>query len=118
MSVQDTMGASESMNAQMDGITYTHLDGYQEFHIHPGNIFSAVYFLQVPDGAPGITFKRPGFGGMMPPKDIQVESPWHQEFMVAPPKEGTVVIFRSDLYHSVPPLTFDGERVTIALNFA
>ena len=91
---------------------------YQEFHIHPGNIFSAVYFLQVPDGAPGITFKRPGFGGMMPPKDIQVESPWHQEFMVAPPKEGTVVIFRSDLYHSVPPLTFDGERVTIALNFA
>jgi hypothetical protein len=55
---------------------------------------------------------------MMPPKDIQVESPWHQEFMVAPPKEGTVVIFRSDLYHSVPPLTFDGERVTIALNFA
>ena len=91
---------------------------YQEFHIHPGNIFSVVYFLQVPDGAPGITFKRPGFGGMMPPKDIQVESPWHQEFMVAPPKEGTVVIFRSDLYHSVPPLTFDGERVTIALNFA
>ena len=26
MSVRDTMGASESINAQMDGITYIHLD--------------------------------------------------------------------------------------------
>ena len=90
---------------------------YQEFHIHPNEIFSAVYFLKVPENAPGIYFKRPGSGPMLPPKDIGRESPYHREFAIAPPREGTVVIFRSDLYHSVPPEEFEGERVTIALNF-
>ena len=30
---------------------------------------------------------------------------------------GTVVIFRSDLMHSVLPTEFEGERVTVALNY-
>ena len=89
---------------------------YQEFHIHPDMIFSAVYFLRVPDGANGITFKRP-MHSMLPPKNIQVETPWNQEVITAPPKEGTVVIFRSDLYHSVLPSNFKSERITVALNY-
>ena len=57
-------------------------------------------------------------GSMLPPKKKDTPTPLNQEVLIAPPQEGTVVIFRSNLQHSVPPSTFDGERVTIALNFA
>ena len=91
---------------------------YQEFHMHPYNIFSAIYYVKVPTGAAGTYFKRPDMGSMLPPKNKEVPTPLNQEVLIAPPQEGTVVIFRSNLQHSVPPSTFDGERVTIALNFA
>ena len=91
---------------------------YQEFHMHPNTIFSAIYYAKVPDGAPGTYFKRPDMGSMLPPKDKKEPTPLNQDVLIAPPQEGTVIIFRSNLQHSVPPSTFDGNRVTIALNFA
>ena len=91
---------------------------YQEFHVHPFHIFSAVYFLQSPKNCPGLYFQRPGSHTMLPPKNIRRDSPYHKQFVTAPPVEGTVVIFRSDMLHSVPPGTFDGERITIALNYS
>ena len=91
---------------------------YQEFHMHPNTIFSAIYYAKVPDGATGTYFKRADMGSMLPPKDKKEPTPLNQDVLIAPPQEGTVIIFRSNLQHSVPPSTFDGDRVTIALNFA
>ena len=82
--------------------------------MHPYNIFSAIYYVKVPDGASGTYFKRPDMGSMLPPKKKGEPTPLNQEILIAPPQEGTVVIFRSNLQHSVPPSTFDGERVTIS----
>ena len=90
---------------------------YQEFHMHPYSIFSAVYYVKVPDGAPGTYFKRPNMGSMLPPKNKVRPTPLSMDSINAPPQERTVIIFRSNLQHSVPPATFDGERITIALNF-
>ena len=91
---------------------------YQEFHMHPYNIFSAIYYVKVPDGASGTYFKRPDMGSMLPPKNKVQTTQLNQDTLIAPPQEGTVIIFRSNLQHSVPPSTFEGDRVTIALNFA
>jgi uncharacterized protein (TIGR02466 family) len=91
---------------------------YQEFHMHPYNIFSAIYYVKVPKGAAGTYFKRPDMGSMLPPKNKVQPTPLNQDVLIAPPQEKAVVIFRSNLQHSVPPSTFDGERITIALNFA
>lgn len=90
---------------------------YQEFHTHSHSIFSAVYFVQIPKGSPGIYFKRPEADCMLPPKSMVRPSKFQQSNIIAPPEERAVVIFRSNIEHSVPPLTFDGERITIALNF-
>ena len=91
---------------------------YQEFHMHPYNIFSAIYYVKVPDGTSGTYFKRPDMGSMLPPKNKEKHTILNQDVLIAPPQERTVIIFRSNLQHSVLPSTFDGERVTIALNFA
>ena len=92
-------------------------DKYQEFHHHPNNIFSAVYFAKVPDGAQGIYFKRPDNGSMLPPKNKKRTTIFNQDILIAPPEERTVIIFRSNLQHSVPPHNLTSDRVTVALNY-
>ena len=91
---------------------------YQEYHVHPNSIFSAVYFMKVAPDSQGLHIKRPDHGGMLPPKNKQKETPYNQEVIIAPPQERTVVIFRSYLEHMVPPTTLDNDRITVALNFA
>ena len=91
---------------------------YQEYHVHPNAIFSAVYFMKVGEDSQGLHIKRPDHGGMIPPKNKQRETPLNQEVIIAPPQERTVIIFRSYLEHMVPPSKLKTDRVTVAFNFA
>ena len=92
---------------------------YQEFHVHPNVIFSAIYFVKVPDGSQPVYFKKPDMSHvMLPPKNKKFDTPYNQEFIMAPPQERTLIIFRSNLQHSVPPAILEDDRITIALNFA
>ena len=91
---------------------------YQEYHVHPNSIFSAVYFMKSGDDSQGLHIKRPDYGGMLPPKNKKRDTPFNQEVIIAPPQERTVIIFRSYLEHCVPPSSLKTDRVTVALNFA
>ena len=91
---------------------------YQEFHVHPNVIFSAIYFAKVPDDAQPVYFKKPDMSHVMyPPKNKKYDTPYNQEFIMAPPQERTVIIFRSNLQHSVPPAQLSDDRITISLNY-
>ena len=91
---------------------------YQEYHVHPNSIFSAVYFAKSGEDSQGLHIKRPDHGGMIPPKNKKRDTEYNQEVIIAPPQERTVIIFRSYLEHCVPPSTLKSDRVTVALNFA
>ena len=91
---------------------------YQEYHVHPNSIFSAVYFAKSGEDSQGLHIKRPDHGGMIPPKNKKRDTEYNQEVIIAPPQERTVIIFRSYLEHCVPPLTLKTDRVTEALNLA
>ena len=91
---------------------------YQEFHVHPNVIFSAIYFVKVPDDAQPVYFKKPDMSHVRyPPKNKKYDTPYNQEFIMAPPQERTVIIFRSNLQHSVPPAQLSDDRITISLNY-
>ena len=91
---------------------------YQEFHVHPNVIFSAIYFVKVPDDAQPVYFMKPDMSHVMfPPKNKKYDTPYNQEFIMAPPQERTVIIFRSNLQHSVPPAQLSDDRITISLNY-
>ena len=91
---------------------------YQEFHVHPNVIFSAIYFVKVPDDAQPVYFKKPDMSHVMyPPKNKKYDTPYNQEFIMAPPQERTVIIFRSNLQHSVPPAQLSDDRITISFNY-
>ena len=91
---------------------------YQEYHVHPNSIFSAVYFMKVGEDSQGLHIKRPDNGGMIPPKNKKRDTPYNQEVIIAPPEERTVIIFRSYLEHCVPPSNLKTDRVTLSLNFS
>ena len=91
---------------------------YQEYHVHPNSIFSAVYFMKSGEDSQGLHIKRPDYGGMLPPKNKKRDTPYNQEVIIAPPQERTVIIFRSYLEHCVPPSSLKTDRVTVSLNFA
>ena len=91
---------------------------YQEYHVHPNSIFSAVYFMKVGEDSQGLHIKRPDNGGMIPPKNKKRDTPYNQEVIIAPPQERTVIIFRSYLEHWVPPSNLKTDRVTVAFTFA
>ena len=91
---------------------------YQEYHVHPNAIFSAVYFMKVGEDSQGLHIKRPDYGGMLPPKNKKRDTPYNQEVIIAPPQERTVIIFRSCLDHCVPPSNLKTDRVTLSLNFS
>ena len=91
---------------------------YQEYHVHPNAIFSAVYFMKIGEDSQGLHIKRPDHGGMIPPKNKKRDTPYNQEVIIAPPQERTVIIFRSYLEHCVPPSNLKTDRVTVAFNFA
>ena len=98
-----------------------------QFHIHPGNFWSAVYYLD--DGYGGsndpalggelqLIDPRMAMAGMAYP-ELAFREPdgtmQHAELTLRP-KAGVMVMFPAWLQHGVRPYRGDGERISIALN--
>ena len=90
---------------------------FQEYHTHPNNIFSAIYYVSAPEGAGGVVFEDPKEPDMMPLKNI----PWRNQLSYSVtrynPLVGKLLIFRSYMEHLVEPGTNTDPRISIALNF-
>jgi uncharacterized protein (TIGR02466 family) len=93
-------------------------------HIHPGAIWSGVYYVQAPEGAGQIEFIDPRTVNLMNyasyiPKTKRKTECWTK--VKVKPVAGKMLFFPSWLYHSVEPNLStakgkDGERVIISFN--
>lgn len=90
---------------------------YQEFHTHPGAVFSAVYYVKVPEGSGRIIFQNPAMPDMLPPPNA-VGTEYADEHCIYTPTEGTLLIFRSYLKHMVEIGKNKDPRITLAFNYA
>lgn len=91
---------------------------YNSSHIHPGSIFSGIFYVSVPSNNQSVvTFNRPNmleeyfyrtiFAG------ANISSCFN--FNVSP-KEGMVLIFPSYIEHKVSPSNSNQKRISIAFN--
>lgn len=87
--------------------------GYNFTHVHPSGWMSAVYYIQVPEGAPGITFEDPRPARMM---DFQRSCLIADEYYGHKVKEGQLVLFPSWLPHFVNPNPTNENRISISFN--
>ncbi len=99
-----------------------------EFHTHPGCVWSAVYYVD--DGGAG---DDPSLGGQLEFQDPRGVAPAMYRPDLVPavpggiafgasemvsPTAGTMLMFPSWLSHAVRPYTGDGVRISIAINLS
>lgn len=91
-------------------------DNFQEHHRHAGACFSAVYYLQAPEGSGDLIFENPA--GFMPQllnlSDVGLLNENSHSYK---PVENSLIIFRSHIQHMVALGSNTKERISIAANF-
>ncbi len=88
--------------------------GHQEPHIHPQAWVSGAYYAQLPDSTKAASEERPGwieFG--RPPANFKLEKEFPTRTLQ--PKEGTLVLFPSFVYHRTVPSIGETQRVSVAV---
>jgi len=90
---------------------------YQEYHTHPNNTISAVYYIDVPAGSGNIVWKSPLEPDMLPIQNIVEMNELSYQTCFLSPKPGNLCIFRSYLSHMVERGSNEETRISIAFNF-
>lgn len=96
-------------------LNYTTKNNEHRMHTHTNSIISAVYFLQVNNSVPFLTFtkKDPYFPLDFTSDEYNIynSSEWNLEV-----SDGDIVVFPSNVWHHVKTNLTDTPRVTLALN--
>lgn len=90
---------------------------FQEYHTHDGSIFSAVYYIAVPEGSGNIVFEDPRMPDMLPMPNITERNNLSYIKTGYKPKVGDLLIFRSYIRHCVQTGKNEVPRISAALNF-
>jgi uncharacterized protein (TIGR02466 family) len=89
---------------------------FQEPHIHPTFDFSAVYFMSIPPNSGKLIFENSLAMSDMRPIKTNQETELNSTRAVYAPIEGQLVVFRSNLRHSVLPHNNTEPRISLAFN--
>ncbi len=97
---------------------------HNKSHVHPGSLWSGVYYVQSPPGAGRISFTDPRTQHLMRPGQFDPNTPrtadnWAEVFFE--PMPGRLLLFPSWLYHSVETNLTKvageaGDRVIVSFN--
>lgn len=111
-------GSSHVYNVDHSWANIGYPGNFQELHTHDGSVFSAVYYVSVPEGSGNIVFEDPRCPDMLPVKNIKERNNLSYIKIGYPPAVGSLVIFRSYLRHMVQVGTNTQPRISLALNFS
>lgn len=86
-------------------------------HIHPENHWSGVFYVQTTDFSAD-PLEKAGNLILRDPRGpvSMLRSPGQTDVFAIAPRQGTIVMFPSWLYHSVRPFSIDTVRISIAFN--
>ena len=89
---------------------------YQEYHVHPNSVFSAIYYASSPEGSGPVAFEKPELD-MFPVKEIESRNTYTYMSCTYAAKERMLLIFRSSLRHMVQVGSNKAPRVSLSFNF-
>ena len=83
-------------------------------HRHPNSMFSGVWYPQIHEKLPPIQFKDAH------QRDVEIPIKKYNHFnsstFMLPMNKGELILFPSNLSHSVPPNQSDEERISLSFN--
>lgn len=86
-------------------------------HIHPGSLFSGVYYIQAEGEESGVIyFRDPRTASLMTVYPVQEETPFTSGSFAIIPQAGNIHIFPSWLAHGVDVNKSSKDRISIAFN--
>jgi uncharacterized protein (TIGR02466 family) len=86
-------------------------------HHHYGYTISGCYYVDLPKNSNIINFSHTSLNAnSLGQAEINEYTPYSASSWTFNPREGDLYLWKSDLYHEVPGLTFDGVRRTIAFD--
>jgi uncharacterized protein (TIGR02466 family) len=86
---------------------------YQEFHIHPMNHFSVVYYISAPENCGDIVFKKNDDMFPFPTSSL----PTGSTNCYFKPEESKILVFPSSLHHMVRENKSNQDRISMSFNF-
>lgn len=92
-------------------------NSFQEYHLHAGNHFSAVYYINVPEDSGNIVFRSAETQTDMFPLPASEHTLANSKSFIVEPEAGDLLIFRSNVLHMVTINKSNEPRVTMAMNF-
>jgi uncharacterized protein (TIGR02466 family) len=111
-------GAVNVKPKMTDGwINLTHPGDYQEYHVHPNNHISVVYYVKVPENCGNLVFRSHCADKDMFLLPVSVLTRFSFKTWSVKPLENQIVFFRSNLSHMVEKNRSLDDRVSISLNF-
>ncbi len=119
----DEMGRMSVFNESWFHVTRR--GGYVQPHIHPNASWSVVYCVREGEKDPGhedsgaLVLHSPRMTAAMhsDPANLRPMPKFANDAIKLHLKAGDLVVFPSDIMHSVSPYVGDGDRITIAANF-
>lgn len=87
-------------------------------HVHPGALWSGVYYIQAADGAGDIEFTDPRAANVMQQARHTEKPELCRTAIRYTPRAGLMLMFPSWLYHSVHPNLSQQERVILSFNLS
>jgi uncharacterized protein (TIGR02466 family) len=99
-------------------INLAKLKDYQEFHLHTNSHFSVVYYVKVPPNSGNLILRNHVVTNDMfslPTSNHNLNPLCYRTYSLTP-KEGMMVIFRSNIEHMVQANMSNEDRVSIAMN--
>lgn len=90
-----------------------------KLHHHYGHNISGCYYIDLPNNSNTIMFSHTHLNsnslGLV---EVDEYTPFNSASWKFMPKEGELYLWKSDMYHEVPPLDFNGIRRTIAFDIS
>ena len=89
----------------------------QEFHTHHWDSISGIFYLKTTPKDAKTIFKSP----LKPypnDGDFAQDNPYTWKIYTVEPKQGTLLLFKSDLEHCVEKQMTNSQRLTMALNYS
>tara|TARA_R110001606_G_C15023007_1_gene610043 strand:- start:6 stop:587 length:582 start_codon:yes stop_codon:yes gene_type:complete len=106
--------ANKKINSFQGWVNIYKKNNYQETHDHNGNDISVIYYLQTPKNSGNVRFYSPEPNGVK--NCFDSTNPYTFKNYFIEPKEGQLLIFKSNLKHSVDQNKSNKTRISLAYN--
>jgi len=107
--------AELKMKCNQSWFNYYGKNDYQEYHIHPNNHFSAVYFVKCDEGSSPFILKNPKTN--MYPFTHKNFNSLNFDIVEYEPTNNSLLVFESCIRHMVPKNKTE-ERITMSFNYS